>query len=91
MKRLTFEGDFCDIAMCLEVKGGAFCREEPCSQYKVWSRLKQFEDVLEEFPATFCDTHCRWKVVCMNQERLSIHCATCPLKKILDMKREETA
>ena len=41
MERLTFAGNFCDIAQC---------RENPCpyngscSQRKVWERLKQFED-----------------------------------------------
>lgn len=41
MKRLTFEGLFCDIAMC---------RENPCpydgmcSQRKTWERLKEYED-----------------------------------------------
>ena len=41
MERLTFEGNFCDIAQC---------RENPCpyngscSQREVWERLKQFED-----------------------------------------------
>lgn len=44
MGRLTFEGDFCEIASCLEVKGGAFCKDEPCSQRKVWDRLKEYED-----------------------------------------------
>lgn len=41
MERLTFEGNFCDIAQC---------REIPCpyngagSQRKVWERLKAYED-----------------------------------------------
>ena len=41
MKRLTFDGCFCDIAQC---------RELPCSyngaclQRKVWERLKAYED-----------------------------------------------
>ena len=41
MERLTFDGNFCDIAMC---------RENPCpyngscSQRKVWERLKAYED-----------------------------------------------
>ena len=41
MERLTFEGNFCDIAMC---------RENPCpyngscSQREVWERLKAYED-----------------------------------------------
>ena len=41
MDRLTFEGNFCDIAQCRELpcpNNGA------CSQRKVWERLKQYED-----------------------------------------------
>ena len=41
MERLTFDGNFCDIAMC---------RESPCpyngmcSQREIWERLKKYED-----------------------------------------------
>ena len=41
MERLTFEGNFCDIAQCRELQcpyNGA------CSQRKVWERLKAYED-----------------------------------------------
>lgn len=41
MKRLTFEGNFCDIAQCRELPcpyNGA------CSQRKVWERLKAYEE-----------------------------------------------
>ena len=41
MERLTFEGNFCDIAQCWEIPcphNGA------CSQRKVWERLKAYED-----------------------------------------------
>ena len=41
MERLTFEGNFCDIAQCREIPcpyNGA------CSQRKVWERLKAYED-----------------------------------------------
>lgn len=41
MERLTFEGDFCDIAQCRELPcpyNGA------CCQRKVWERLKAYED-----------------------------------------------
>lgn len=44
MKRLTFDGNFCDIAMCGEVPGGSFCEDGACQQRKVWERLKQYED-----------------------------------------------
>lgn len=41
MGRLTFEGNFCDIARCKEVK----CPyDTACSQKQVWERLKQYED-----------------------------------------------
>ena len=41
MERLTFEGNFCDIAQCREIPcpyNGA------CSHRKVWERLKAYED-----------------------------------------------
>jgi hypothetical protein len=46
MKRLTFEGNFCDIALCGEVRGGSFCPwpEGACSQRRTWERLKEYED-----------------------------------------------
>ena len=41
MERLTFEGNFCDIARCKEVK----CPyDTACSQKQVWERLKLYED-----------------------------------------------
>ena len=41
MDRLTFEGNFCDIARCKEVK----CPyKDGCSQKQVWERLKRYED-----------------------------------------------
>ena len=39
MKRLTYEGNFCDIAMC-----SATACIGTCSQKEVWERLKQYED-----------------------------------------------
>ena len=41
MERLTFEGNFCDIAQCRELPcpyNGA------CSQRKVWERLAAYEE-----------------------------------------------
>ena len=46
VERLTFEGNFCDIAMCNEVRGGSFCENGDCSQQKIWERLKVIEDIL---------------------------------------------
>ena len=41
MHRLTFEGNFCEIARCKEVK----CpHDTACSQKQVWERLKAYED-----------------------------------------------
>ena len=39
MERLTFEGNFCDIAMCREMA----CIGK-CSQRDVWETLKEYED-----------------------------------------------
>jgi hypothetical protein len=41
MERLTFEGNFCEIARC----GYPTCPyKDGCSQKQVWERLKQYED-----------------------------------------------
>ena len=41
MERLTFEGNFCDIAQCKELT----CPYSgSCSQREVWERLKAYED-----------------------------------------------
>lgn len=48
MKRLTFDGLFCDIAKCKETPGGTFCENGSCSQRKVWERLKEYEDMEEQ-------------------------------------------
>lgn len=44
MERLTFNGDFCDIAQCFEIRGGKQCPGGYCSQRRVWDRLKEYED-----------------------------------------------
>ena len=44
MERLTFDGNFCDIAQCKDVPGGSFCEDGYCTQRKVWERLKKYED-----------------------------------------------
>ena len=46
VERLTCEGNFCDSAMCNEVRGGSFCENGDCSQRKIWERLKVIEDIL---------------------------------------------
>ena len=41
MERLTFEGNFCDIAQCRELP----CPYDgTCTQKEVWERLKAYED-----------------------------------------------
>ena len=41
MERLTFEGNFCDIAQCSELP----CKYDGnCTQKQVWERLKAYED-----------------------------------------------
>ena len=42
--RLTFDGNFCDIAKCREERWGKYCPDGACSQRKVWERLKEYED-----------------------------------------------
>ena len=41
MERLTFEGNFCDIAQCRELP----CKHGgDCTQKQVWDRLREYED-----------------------------------------------
>lgn len=44
MEKLTFDGNFCDIAQCTSTPGGSFCEDGSCSARKVWERLKAYED-----------------------------------------------
>lgn len=46
MKRITFDGNFCDIAKCADVCEGMICEDDACSQRKTWERLKAIEDIL---------------------------------------------
>lgn len=46
MKRITFNGNYCDIARCAVVPGGKYCANASCSQRIIWERLKLLEDVL---------------------------------------------
>ena len=44
MERLTFEGNFCDIAQC----GDLVCQQSgTCTQRQFWERLKAYEDIAE--------------------------------------------
>ena len=41
MERLTFEGNFCDLAQCRD----SACKQDgTCTQKEVWERLKAYED-----------------------------------------------
>ena len=41
MERLTFDGNFCDIAQCRELP----CPyDNNCTQKQVWERLREYED-----------------------------------------------
>lgn len=43
MERLTFDGNFCDIAQCRELP----CRHDgECSAKRVWERLKEYENTI---------------------------------------------
>lgn len=44
MKRLTFDGLFCDIVKCDSTPGGTFCETGTCTIRRVWERLKEYED-----------------------------------------------
>ena len=41
MERLTFDGNFCDIAQCRAIP--CPCNNS-CTQKQVWERLKMYED-----------------------------------------------
>lgn len=61
MERLTFDGNFCDIAMCRELP----CpHDNNCTQKQVWERLKQYEDT-GFMPADCADA------------AHTVHCADC--------------
>lgn len=59
MNRLTFDGNFCDIAQCRELPcphGGS------CTQRKVWEKLKAYED--SGFtPAEIKSLYAEWDVM----------------------------
>lgn len=47
MKRLTFDGNFCDITKCVWPElSESYCRNGGCSHRKTWERLKAIEDIL---------------------------------------------
>lgn len=60
MERLTFDGNFCDIAKCDSTPGGTFCETGTCTQRCVWERLKEYEDTGLE-PEEIADFMKRWE------------------------------
>ena len=56
-ERLTFEGNFCEIARCRETRWGKHCPDGACSQRTVWERLKEYEDALSADVAPV--VHCK--------------------------------
>ena len=59
MVRLTFEGNFCDIAQCRELP----CKHDGgCSQEQVWERLKAYEDT-GLTPAEVLSMHSEWNAM----------------------------
>lgn len=48
MKRITFEGHFCDICQCIGEPGNTSeCPGGYCDQRRTWERLKEYEDKIE--------------------------------------------
>ena len=58
-ERLTFEGNFCEIARCRETRWGKHCPDGACSQRKVWERLKQYEES-DAIPVVRCKDCKHW-------------------------------
>ena len=59
-ERLTFEGNFCEIARCKETRWGKHCPDGACSQRKVWERLKQYEES-DAIPVVKCKDCKYWQ------------------------------
>ena len=81
MPRLTFEGNFCDIAMC---------RENPClyngmcSQRQTWERLKAYEDAGLE-PEEIADFMKRWE----RAVEIAGLCKKGGIDQLLELKKAE--
>lgn len=62
MERLTFDGNFCDIAQCRELPcphGGK------CTQRKVWEKLKDYEDT--GLPPEVCANYKTFEDECISK------------------------
>ena len=59
MERLTFEGNFCEIAQCRELP----CKHGgDCTQKEVWERLARYEDA-GLTPAEVLSMHSEWNAM----------------------------
>lgn len=60
-----------------------YCKR-PVQATNVWHpecRAKKMEELLQDY----CDYYCKWAVVCLNKERLLLHCDRCPRRKIVGL------
>ena len=78
MERLTFDGNFCDIARCMDSR----CKVEgTCTQKEVWKRLKAYEDTgltPEEIKDSFTPT----TAIIMAGQVLGVH--PCRLRELAE-------
>lgn len=59
MERLTFAGNFCDIAQCRD----SACKQDgTCTQKQVWERLARYEDT-GLTPAEVLSMHSEWSAM----------------------------
>lgn len=77
MERLTFDGNFCDIAKCREINGGSSCKDGYCSQRKVWERLKQYEDAEAEGRLVMLPCSAEDMKMCIEELDLSVRAYHC--------------
>ena len=93
MKRLTFDGLFCDIAKCDSTPGGTFCESGTCTQRRVWERLKKYEDAEQDgrlvvLPCKVGDTVYKlWYEPCHNGEDYPDSYGCCGCEDECDLKR----
>lgn len=76
MERLTFEGNFCDIAKCEDTPGGSFCEYGYCDRRRVWERLKSIEDVIADENGKYDFEELATLVQAESEGRVDIHPCT---------------
>ena len=72
--RLTFDGNFCDIAKCSYTRFGKYCPDGACSQRKVWERLKEYEDALS---CGNCEPVRHGRRISVNEAYCEYKCSVC--------------